>query len=323
MAVFSSLLAAGIGASAAAAVGTGLAVGGIAAGVGSIASGVLAKQAADAKARQYRTMTEWTQGQYADLGGYQSATQQDLLNTFVAARKQNLDQYTNQYNTLIADYDTRYRELEQAYAQQAMGVEQQFGAGMARVRQTAEVGRVNTLAAIDQATQSNLNRMTQAQAFMGLGGTTFGQAALAAEQRAGALQRGVVEEQYASQLAGIEQQTVSGMTQLQQQRLAGQMGLMGQRVAGGLQMRGQLGQQRFATQEETARQVIGLGADFLQQQVNVERERIARVLGGKEAQAQYAGAGYQTAAAIAGGLGSGIASGIFGMTGGALAGGYV
>ena len=312
MALFSSL----------AAIGTGLAIGGTAMGVGAVASGILAKQAADAKGRVYRNMTQWAQGQYQDIGEYQGAAQQDLMTSFVNSRRQNLDEYTNQYNTLIADYDTRYRELEQAYAQQAMGVEQQFGAGMARVRQTAEVGRINTLAAIDQATQSNLNRMTQAQAFMGLGGTTFGQAALAAEQRAGALQRGVVEEQYASQLAGIEQQTVTGMTQLQQQRLAGQMGLMGQRVTGGLQMRGQLGQQRFATQEETARQVIGLGADFLQQQVNVERERVARVLGGKEAQAQYAGAGYQTAAAIAGGLGSGIASGVFGMYGGALAGGY-
>ena len=313
MALFSSL----------AAIGTGLAIGGTAMGVGAIASGILAKQAADAKGRVYRNMTQWTQGQYQDIGEYQQAAQQDLMTSFVNSRKQNLDQYTAQYNTLIADYDTRYRELEQAYAQQAMGVEQRFGEGMARVRQTAEVGRVNTLAAIDQATQSSLRRMTQAQAFMGLGGTSFGQAALSAEERAGALQRGVVEEQYAGQLAGIEQQTVSGMTQLQQQRLAGQMGLMGQRVTGGLQMRQQLGQQRFATQEETARQVIGLGADFLQQQVNIERERVARVLGGKEAQAQYAGAGYQTAAAIAGGVGSGIASGVFGLYGGALAGGYV
>jgi hypothetical protein len=317
MALFSSLIGIGLG-SAAAAVGTGLAVGGIAAGVGSIASGVLAKQAADAKARQIRNMTQWTQYEYGDLANYQRAAQQDLLNTFVSARSQNLDRYTQDYNTLIADYDTRYRELETAYAQQAQQVEQRFGEGMGRVRATAEVGRVNTLAAIDSATESNLRRLTQAQAFTGLGGTTFGQAALAAEQRAGALQRGVVEEQYASQLAGIEQAAVSGMTQLQQQRLAGQMGLMGQRVTGGLQMRQQLGQQRFASQEETARQVIGLGSDFLQAQVNVERERVARVLGGKEASAQYAGAGYQTAAAIAGGVGGGIASGLFGLYGGAL-----
>ena len=69
----------------------------------------------------------------------------------------------------------------------------------------------------------------------------------------------------------------------------------------------------FSQQEDVAKQRAALGADFLNAQINLERERVARVLGGKQAQAQYAGSGYQAAAAIVGGATTGIASGIMGM----------
>ena len=303
----------GIGASAAAAIGTGLAVGGVAMGVGSIASGILAKQAADAKQRAYRTMTEWAGGQYQDLGKYQQEQQDKILKSFLENRTTNLAQYTGGYETLIGDFDTRFKELETAYSQASAGITSQFREGMGRVRETAAVGRTNTLAAIDQATTQSLARMQQAQAFTGLGGTTFGQSALAAEQRQGALQKGVVEEQYASQLAGIEQALTQGVSSLEQQRLANLTQMQQARVGGGLSMRQQLLGQTFAQREDVARQRAALGADFLNAQINLERERVARVMGGKEAQAQYAGSGYQAAAAIVGGATSGIASGIMGM----------
>jgi len=303
----------GIGASAAAAIGTGLAVGGVAMGVGSIASGILAKQAADAKQRAYRTMTEWAGGQYQDLGKYQQEQQDKILKSFLENRTTNLAQYKGGYETLIGDFDTRFKELETAYSQASAGITSQFREGMGRVRETAAVGRTNTLAAIDQATTQSLARMQQAQAFTGLGGTTFGQSALAAEQRQGALQKGVVEEQYASQLAGIEQALTQGVSSLEQQRLANLTQMQQARVGGGLSMRQQLLGQTFAQREDVARQRAALGADFLNAQINLERERVARVMGGKEAQAQYAGSGYQAAAAIVGGATSGIASGIMGM----------
>lgn len=303
----------GIGASAAAAIGTGLAVGGVAMGVGSIASGILAKQAADKKQRAYRTMTEWAGGQYQDLGKYQQEQQDKILKSFLQNRTTNLAQYKGGYETLISDFDTRFKELETAYSQASAGITSQFREGMGRVRETAAVGRTNTLAAIDQATTQSLARMQQAQAFTGLGGTTFGQSALAAEQRQGALQKGVVEEQYASQLAGIEQALTQGVSSLEQQRLANLTQMQQARVGGGLSMRQQLLGQTFAQREDVARQRAALGADFLNAQINLERERVARVMGGKEAQAQYAGSGYQAAAAIVGGATSGIASGIMGM----------
>lgn len=303
----------GIGATAAAAIGTGLAVGGVAMGVGSIASGILAKQAADAKQRAYRTMTEWAGGQYQDLGKYQQEQQDKILKSFLENRTTNLAQYKGGYETLISDFDTRFKELETAYSQASAGITSQFREGMGRVRETAAVGRTNTLAAIDQATTQSLARMQQAQAFTGLGGTTFGQSALAAEQRQGALQKGVVEEQYASQLAGIEQALTQGVSSLEQQRLANLTQMQQARVGGGLSMRQQLLGQTFAQREDVARQRAALGADFLNAQINLERERVARVMGGKEAQAQYAGSGYQAAAAIVGGATSGIASGIMGM----------
>lgn len=303
----------GIGASAAAAIGTGLAVGGVAMGVGSIASGILAKQAADAKQRAYRTMTEWAGGQYQDLGKYQQEQQDKILKSFLENRTTNLAQYKGGYETLIGDFDTRFKELETAYSQASAGITSQFREGMGRVRETAAVGRTNTLAAIDQATTQSLARMQQAQAFTGLGGTTFGQSALAAEQRQGALQKGVVEEQYASQLAGIEQALTQGVSSLEQQRLTNLTQMQQARVGGGLSMRQQLLGQTFAQREDVARQRAALGADFLNAQINLERERVARVMGGKEAQAQYAGSGYQAAAAIVGGATSGIASGIMGM----------
>lgn len=303
----------GIGATAAAAIGTGLAVGGVAMGVGSIASGILAKQAADAKQRAYRTMTEWAGGQYQDLGKYQQEQQDAILKSFLENRTANLSQYKGGYEQLIGDFDTRFKELETAYNQQAQGITSQFREGMGEVKKIAGVGRTNTLAAIEQATSRNLARMSQAQAFTGLAGTTFGQGVLAAEESQGALQKGVVEEQYASQLAGIEQALVSGVSSLEQQRLANLTQMQQARVGGGMAMRQQLLGTMFAQQEDVAKQRAALGADFLNAQINLERERVARVLGGKEAQAQYAGSGYQAAAAIVGGATTGIASGIMGM----------
>lgn len=307
------LIGAGISTAAATAIGTGLAIGGVVAGGGAIASGILAKQAADAKARAYRNMTEWAGGQYQELGKYQQETQDTLLKDFVKARKTNLAKYRGDYDRIISDFDTRFTQLETAYSQSSAAITQGFREGMGRVKETAAVGRTNTLAAIDQATTQNLARMQQAQAFTGLGGTSFGQAALSAEQQQGALKKGVVEEQYASQLAGIEQALTQGVSSLEQQRLANITQMQQARVGGGLAMRQQLLGQTFAQQEDVAKQRVALGADFLNAQVNLERERVARILGGKEAQAQYAGAGYQAAAAIVGGATSGIASGIMGM----------
>jgi hypothetical protein len=305
--------AVGISAGAAAAIGTGLAVGGVVAGTGAIASGILAKQAADAKARAYRTMTEWAGGQYQDLGKFQQEQQDKILKSFLENRTTNLSQYKGGYEQLIGDFDKRFKDLENAYAQQSSGITNQFQEGMRGVRQTVEVGRNNTLAAIDQATTQNLARMQQSQAFTGLGGTSFGQSALSAQQSQGALQKGVVEEQYASQLAGIEQAMVQGTTSLEQQRLANMTQMAQARTGGGLTLQQQFLQQQFAQREDVARQQTALGADFLNAQVNLERERVARVMGGKQAQAQYAGSGYQAAAAIVGGATSGIASGIMGM----------
>jgi hypothetical protein len=303
----------GIGAGAAAAIGTGLAVGGVAMGVGSIASGILAKQAADSKQRAFRTMTEWAGGQYQDLGKYQQEQQDKILKSFLENRSGNLSQYTTDYTKLIGDFDTRFKELETAYNQQASGITSQFREGMGEVKRIAGVGRTNTLAAIEQATSRNIARMSQAQAFTGLAGTTFGQGVLAAEESQGALQKGVVEEQYASQLAGIEQALVSGVSSLEQQRLANLTQMQQQRVGGGLAMQQQMIGTQFGQREDVARQQLGIRADFLNAQMNLERERVARVLGGKEAQAQYAGSGYQTAAAIVGGATTGIASGLMNM----------
>jgi hypothetical protein len=282
-------------------------------GVGSIASGILAKQAADSKQRAFRTMTEWAGGQYQDLGKYQQEQQDKILKSFLENRTSNLSQYKGGYEQLIGDFDTRFKELETAYNQQAQGITSQFREGMGEVKRIAGVGRTNTLAAIEQATSRNLARMSQAQAFTGLAGTTFGQGVLAAEESQGALQKGVVEEQYASQLAGIEQALVSGTSSLEQQRLANLTQMQQARVGGGLAMRQQLLGTEFAQREDVARQRLGISADFLNAQMNLERERVARVLGGKEAQAQYAGSGYQTAAAIVGGATTGIASGLMNM----------
>jgi hypothetical protein len=389
MPIFSSIaLGLGVGAAGAAAagaIGTGLAIGGTVAGVGSIASGILAKQAADKKQRAYANMTQWAAGQYADMAEAQRDTQNAMMEGFLNSRAQNLDLYSREYDGLINDFNNRFQELENSYAQAAQEIGTRYGTGMegqiARgdqaidryragmqqaldqsaqsiadfrtgmqgVRATAAVGRTNTLAAIDQATQSNLSRTQQMQALTGLGGTSFGASSLSAIQSQGAMERGIVEEQYADKLAGIEQAMVSGVTGLEQQRLAQQMGMLQNvstleqaqvgrrmsmqeaqtamdlqrnrelqamregRVGGVMNMRADRMRTRFGQREDVARQRIALGSDFLNAQVNLERERVARVLGGKEAQAQYAGSGYQAAAAIVGGATSGIASGIMGM----------
>ena len=313
MSLIGAAIGIGVGASAAAAIGTGLVVGGVAAGAGAIASGILAKQAADQKQAAYRNLAQWAGGQYSDLGTYQQKEQDAILKTFLDDRSANMTKYSGGYNQLLSDFNSRYQELESTYAQQSAGLTASYREGMQGVRAIAESGRTNTLAAIDQATNTNVQRMQQSQAFTGLSGTSFGQSGLAAQQSQGALQKGVVEEQYSSQLAGIQQAMVQGTTALEQQRLGTMTQMSQARVGGGLTLQQQLLQQQFGQSEDVARQSTALRSDFLNAQVNVERERVARVLGPKAAAAQYAGSGYQTAAAIVGGATSGIASGMMGM----------
>jgi hypothetical protein len=120
------------------------------------------------------------------------------------------DQYRTGMERARTDFEGRYGSMID-----------QYRAGMDEVYREAATGRENMLASVDQATAENVARQQAANAFSGLGLTSFGQGVVAARQSEGARQRGVIQEQYASQLAAIRQAQTQGVTSLGQAQAAG------------------------------------------------------------------------------------------------------
>jgi hypothetical protein len=170
----------------------------------------------------YGTLGRETAGFYQPLLDYQQQSSDQILNRFIAERQANTDQYRQGYEQNISQFQSAYDTIRQQYA-----------AGMERVYGEAASGRQAMLESVDLATQQNVARQQAANAFSGLGLTTFGQGVVAARQAEGARQRGVIQEQYASQLAAIRQAQATGDTSLAQAQ-AGGLSDLRQRMTTGL-----------------------------------------------------------------------------------------
>ena len=217
---------------------------GIAGGIGSVVGGIFgssgksrqrrAMQAAiaqyqsqmrslaDTAGPAYQGLADQVAAGYQPMLEYQQQQTDQILNRFIADRQSNTDQYRQGYEQNIAQFQSAYDTIRQQYA-----------AGMERVYGEAASGRQAMLESVDLATAQNVARQQAANAFSGLGLTTFGQGVVAARQAEGARQRGVIQEQYASQLAAIRQAQTTGETALAQAQTGGLSDLR-QRMTTGL-----------------------------------------------------------------------------------------
>ena len=156
---------------------------------------------------------DWLLGYMEDLAGDVDVRYEDLISQYSELMMGDESGYTAAYNQLTGDLDSMYDTMLTEYT-----------AAREDVRSAYDVGRVNTLAAIEQNTLDSQRRAMATQSFTGMGNTTFGGAQIAGIGTQGALQKGVVEEQYATGMSSI----------LQGQQIASTQGL-GSQYMGGMQ----------------------------------------------------------------------------------------
>jgi hypothetical protein len=327
---------------------TALAIGGGIMGGGSILGGIFGKKAADEQRKALDRLRSQAQSEYKQLAAYGLKEGDKILQGFLSERAANIAQYKPQYESLIADFDTRYAQLQTSYTAGMRDIysvfeggmqdmERQYREGMQNAYQTAASGRENTIAAIRRATESSIGRATQMQQVTGLAGTTFGQSALGGIAQEGAMREGVVQEQYASQLAGMQERMTGGLTDIARARIAGGTSLMQERVAGERQlglgamtgsigMRGDLLQQILGAAQQTTATGTAMRENMMTRYMTQEQARIGAILGIGQQQAASSGAGWAAASGAMGGVASGLGgafmtAGLMGALGGMGGGG--
>jgi len=164
---------------------------------------------------------QWYMDYMSDLAGDVDERYEGLIAQYSDLMMGDESGYTASYNKLTGDLDSMYDTMLTDYT-----------AAREDVRSAYDVGRVNTLASIEQNTLDAQRRAMASQAFTGMGNTTFGGAQIAGIGTQGALQRGVVEEQYATGMANILGQTATGRAGIQGQQVAGRQALGAQYQTG-------------------------------------------------------------------------------------------
>lgn len=275
----------------------------VAVAIGAVALGgaaYMGMEAQNAQSDALGDILNSSNDQYGRLANYQQTQGASILDQFLTARKSQINDYTQQYQQSIGNYDQQYASIQQNYAQAMQGV-----------YNTAASGRDNTLAAIDQATARSTHATQQSQALTGLANTSWGDSYLSSIQNQGALNKGIVQEQYASTLAGIQNQTAQGNLNLALGRNQGVTGMQQQLAGNQQQLGGQL-----SGQELQGRMGI------LNNNQSIEMQRISNSLGLQGQQAQFAGSGWAAGSGFLSGIGSAlIGAGAQGMMGGSMGGG--
>lgn len=163
---------------------------------------------------------------------------------------------------------------------------------------TYDVGRQNTLAAIQQNTLDSQRQAKAQQAFSGMGNTSFGGAQVAGIGLQGAMQQGMVEEQYAAGMAQMQQGQAAGIVGLQQNR-AGLTAELGSQYASGL----------AGMQQNFASQGANLAMQGHGQYLNLQTAPLNQVYAGQMQSAQIP-TGMGMLGSALGGIGSGLIGGM-------------
>lgn len=156
---------------------------------------------------------------FRDLGDEYSALFGPIMDQMSRDRAANIDLYRDQMGRAQADY-TRYFEQSRS----------EYAAGMQRALEEMRIGRESTIELSRQQTARQMQRASAANAFTGIGQTSFGQGRLEAIGRQGVLQEGAIREQYAGQLSALEAQRAAGMSAISAQMGQG-LGMLGQQQA--------------------------------------------------------------------------------------------
>ena len=136
-----------------------------------------------------------------------------------------LDQYTRERTANMDLYRSEMRRAEQSFSQYFDQARQQYGEGMDRALGEMRIGRESSIEATRQETRRQQAAATSRNAFTGLGQTTFGSQRVEAIGSRGALQEGMIREQYAGQLSSLEAQRAQGLSTLSAQMGQGLSGL--------------------------------------------------------------------------------------------------
>jgi len=262
---------------------------GIIGGGAMLGGGILSHQANQDQAGAIGQAGQWLQDQYAQLQGEQSERFESIMGQFDDTFSGTMEDFYSGMSEQVDLVNAAYDNILSTYQ-----------AGMGESIAAYDVGRQNTLASIQQSTQDAQRRAIAQQSFSGMGNTSFGSAQVAGIGLQGAMQEGMVEEQYATGMSQLLANQTSGIAGLQQQQI-GMTSQLGQTAAGAGLTAGMAGGQFAAN----------LGMQGLGQYLNLGTAPLNQVYGGQmQAAAMPSGTGMIGSAL--GGIGSGLIGGLMG-----------
>jgi hypothetical protein len=169
---------------------------------------------ARSRRRALAALAQQAKTEYRGLATEYQGLFEPILAQYTRERESNVNLYRQEIEKARTDF-TNY--FEQA--------RQQYGAGMDKAISEMRIGRESTIAFQRQQTERAQQRATAANAFSGLGQTTFGQQRLESIGRQGVLQEGAIREQYAGQLSSLEASRAQGLSTLSAQMGQGLSGI--------------------------------------------------------------------------------------------------
>jgi hypothetical protein len=202
-----------------------------------------------------------------------------LRQAFLSERSATMDLLRSEYDSLLSDYDERYRAMRR-----------DFDSGMEAAIGEYRTGRDSTLALIEQDTDAAAARRTAANAFTGVGQTSFGADQVDAIRRQGALQRGAVLEQYGAGLASLLGDAARGRASLDGNALSAAAAIRGERARGVSDAFVRFGSGALGAQEAGLQMRTGIRRDALDRIYQTERDRIGEMRSGTLGSALLGGA---------------------------------
>ena len=182
-------------------------------------------------------------------------------------REQNISRYRTDLESSMRQYSDAFRQAQE-----------QYGTGMDKALTEMRTGRESTIEMLRQTVARQQQATTARQAFSGLGMTTFGQRNVTNIGTQGALQEGLVREQYASQLSALEVQRAAGLS-----------GMTMQYGTGIAQMGAQMAQGTSGLFQNYGSQITGAEMARQQQSFGARGMGLSGYFGARTAQAQLAG----------------------------------
>jgi hypothetical protein len=183
----------------------------------------------------------------------------------------------------------------------------EYASGMDRSLAEARVGRESTIAGIKQATAKSMQSASARNAFSGMGQTSFGQDRITAIGGQGAMQEGMVREQYSSQLSQLEAQRAAGMSNLSTQMGSG-LSAISQNQATNLSN----------IFQSYTNQAASMGMSGLNNEYQMRQQGLNGMLGINTSVNQNVGSGFQQWGNMASSIGGALMGNIGSMGGGGM-----